>query len=39
MQDSAGRIWIGTFGGGLNLIEHLPESAGLRFHSLRKYSQ
>ena len=31
LQDSAGRIWIGTFGGGLNLIEHLPESAGLRF--------
>lgn len=30
-QDSAGRIWIGTFGGGINLVESVPAEGGLKF--------
>lgn len=31
LQDSAGRIWIGTFGGGINLVESVPAGGGLKF--------
>lgn len=31
LQDSAGRIWIGTFGGGINLVESVPTEGGLKF--------
>lgn len=31
LQDSLGRVWIGTFGGGINLVERIPEDGNLRF--------
>lgn len=31
LQDSAGRIWIGTFGGGINLVESVPAEGDLKF--------
>lgn len=31
LQDSAGRIWIGTFGGGINLVESVPAEGSLKF--------
>lgn len=31
LQDSLGRVWIGTFGGGINLVEHLPGKEDLHF--------
>lgn len=31
LQDSSGRIWIGTYGGGVNLIEQHSEDVDLRF--------
>lgn len=31
LQDSSGRIWIGTFGGGINLVESASAGGDLRF--------
>ena len=31
LQDSAGRIWIGTFGGGINLVESVSAEGNLKF--------
>lgn len=31
LQDSAGRIWIGTYGGGINLVESVSAEGGLKF--------
>lgn len=31
LQDSTGRIWIGTFGGGINLVESISIERGLKF--------
>lgn len=31
MQDSSGRIWIGTFGGGINLVESASAGGDLKF--------
>ena len=30
-QDAEGRIWIGTYGGGINLVTHFPENGELHF--------
>ena len=30
-EDSRGHLWVGTFGGGLNLVERNPESGSTRF--------
>mgnify|MGYP002229575953 FL=1 len=31
LQDSKGRMWIGTWGGGINLIDHSSENGHIRF--------
>lgn len=31
LQDSTGCIWIGTFGGGINLVKSVPAEGGLKF--------
>ncbi len=35
LQDSAGRIWIGTFGGGINIVEELPVDRMVKFFNSR----
>lgn len=31
LQDTAGRIWIGTYGGGINIVDTLSAKEGLKF--------